>query len=94
MEMMEEVWQAKGSKLQKNKGEWKDLQILYHTKGIKNSLSFKNFLELLPTVAIYAEPDMNRETALKSIMHHLLNVYEAKVLAEIDGKIINNELTI
>lgn len=54
MEMMDEVWQAKGKKVQKNKGDWKDLQILYHSKGIKNSLSFKNFLDLLPTLAVYA----------------------------------------
>ena len=75
MEMMDEVWQAKGKKVQKNKGDWKDLQILYHSKGIKNSLSFKNFLDLLPTLAVYAQPDMNREDSLKSIMHHLMNVY-------------------
>lgn len=33
-----------GKTLQKNKGSWKDLQLMYYSKGCQNSLSFKNFL--------------------------------------------------
>ena len=51
---MTEVWEIQDKKLEKNKGEWKNLHILYHTIGIKCSASFKNFLELLPAIAIYA----------------------------------------
>lgn len=80
MELVSEVWTATGKQLVRSKGEWQDLSILYYTKGFKKSLSFKNFLELLPTLAIYLEPDMNREDSLKSLMHHLMNVYEAKTL--------------
>ena len=94
MELISDLWEAKGKQLQKNKGYWKEIQILYHSKGIKNSLSFKNFLDLLPTLAVYSEPDLTREDSLKSLMHHLLNVYEAKALAEISGKLINLDITI
>lgn len=83
MELIGELFSAAGKPIQKNKGPWKDLQLLYYSKGCQNSLSFKNFLELLPSLAIYAEPDMNREEALKSLMYHLINVYESKVLPDI-----------
>jgi hypothetical protein len=42
--MIADLWKNKGKSLPKNKAEWKDLQILYYSKGCKNSLSFKNFL--------------------------------------------------
>lgn len=89
MQLVGEVWASTGQKLQRNKVTWQDLQILYHTKGCKNCLTFKNFLELLPSLAIYLWPDMSREDSLKSLMHHMMNVYSAKVLPEIDGKLVN-----
>lgn len=54
MELIENVWAISGRTLTKNSALWVDLKILYYSKGSKNSLNFKNFLELLPTLAVYA----------------------------------------
>lgn len=54
MELIEMIWEFSGKKLEKNNGLWVDLKILFYSKGYKNSLNFKNFLELLPTLAVFA----------------------------------------
>lgn len=68
---------------------WKQLQILYYTKGSKNKLTFKNFLDLLPSLSYYYEPDLSQEDALKSLIFHCNSAYENKIVPEIDHKVIN-----
>ena len=53
MEFMCEVWSTAGYEIPKRKSLWNDLQMLYYTKGRKNSLNFKNFLELIPSISCY-----------------------------------------
>lgn len=61
MKMMKDLWEVNDSKLNENSSLWTDLKILYYSKGCKNSLTFKNFLEMLPTIAVYVNFNVNQE---------------------------------
>ncbi len=39
-------------------------------------------------IRIYIEPDLSKEDALKSLMHHMSNVYDEVVKGEIEGKVV------
>lgn len=89
MELMRDVWGVAGYQISKHKSLWNDLQILYYSKGRKNCLHFANFLELIPTIACYFEPDLALEEGVRSFITHLLKAYEQHVLAEVSGKVLN-----
>ena len=48
-------------------------------------------MDLLPTVSIYFDPDAHREDAIKSLMHHLVNLYNKKVYKELSRQVIDFE---
>jgi hypothetical protein len=89
MELMRDAWGVAGYQISKHKSLWNDLQILYYSKGRKNCLYFANFLELIPTIACYFEPDLALEEGVRSLITHLLKAYEQNVLAEVSGKVLN-----
>jgi hypothetical protein len=70
---------------------------MYCSKGFQNTLSFKNFLELLPGLGVHFEPEgvtPSRQDSLKSFMLLLVKVYEAEVAPEIVDKLVENNLSI
>ena len=63
MELMSDIWMVAGKEklLQKGSITWRDLQNVYYSKGRKNVLDFGQFLEILPFISLYFEPDLEKE---------------------------------
>ncbi len=62
MELMSDIWTVAGKDKFCEKGSvtWRDLQNVYHSKGRKNVLDFTQFLEILPIISLYFEPDLEK----------------------------------
>ena len=82
MELMSDVWTVAGKDKFFEKGSitWRDLQNIYHSKGRKNVLDFGQFLEILPIISVYFEPDAEREESLKAILYYLNAIYDSVVV--------------
>jgi hypothetical protein len=85
MELMSDIWTVAGKDQYFDKGSitWRDLQNIYYSKGRKNVLDFNQFLEILPTISLYFEPDLHREESLKAIIYYLNAIYDSVVISEL-----------
>ena len=86
-----EIWKSAGKKLTKFKRTWNDLSMLFYTKGCKKNMGFEEFLEILPIISFYLEPEIEKEKGFKNMMNYLSLVYEHKIEPEIHEKVINEE---
>lgn len=49
-----------GRTLKKNQNYYKDYENLYYSKGRKHGLLFNDFLQMIPAISVFFNPDLER----------------------------------
>jgi hypothetical protein len=83
MELMGDIWIVAGKNLERNSIIWRNLQNVYYSKGRKNILDFNQFLDILPTLSLYFEPDLEREESMKALLYYVNSIHDSVVMRDL-----------